>query len=129
MGKIKSRVEFMRLGTIMIMLPWLNMLDMLTILAMFTIISVVTVTITDCFHTCVEKEEEEGVIGSLIQDNCNDICFNFGIVLLTRSVQNIVNVSYHGTNQRGEKGLERRGEVGQAWQSRKADTVPWFCHI
>ena len=55
--------------------------------------------------------------------------FNFDIVLLTRSVQNIVNVSYHGANQRGEEGLERRGEVGQAWQSRKADTVPCFCHM
>ena len=30
MGKIKSRVEFLRLGTIMIMLPGLIMLDMLT---------------------------------------------------------------------------------------------------
>ena len=30
MGKIKSRVEFMKLGTIMIMLPGLIMLDMLT---------------------------------------------------------------------------------------------------
>ena len=29
MGKIKSRVEFLRLGTIMIMLPALIMLDML----------------------------------------------------------------------------------------------------
>ena len=29
MGKIKSRVEFLRLGTIMIMLPGLIMLDML----------------------------------------------------------------------------------------------------
>ena len=29
MGKIKSRVEFLRLGTIMIMLPGLTMLDML----------------------------------------------------------------------------------------------------
>ena len=29
MGKIKSRAEFLRLGTIMIMLPGLIMLDML----------------------------------------------------------------------------------------------------
>ena len=55
--------------------------------------------------------------------------FNFDIVLLAQSVQNIVNVSDHGTNQRGEKGLQRGGEVGEAWQSREADTVPWFCHI
>ena len=55
--------------------------------------------------------------------------FNFDIVLLTRGLQNIVNVSDHGTNQRGEKGLERRGEVGQAWQSREADTVPCFCYM
>ena len=55
--------------------------------------------------------------------------FNFDNVLLTRSVQKIVNVSHHGTNQRGEEGLERGGEVGKAWQSRKADTVPCFCHI
>ena len=104
----------------------LDMLTVLIVLAMFTIISIVTVIITDCFHTCVEKQEEEGVIGSLIQDN---FVFNFDIVVSTRSVQNIVNVSYHGTNQRGEEGLERRSEVGQAWQSRKADTVPCFCYI
>ena len=32
MGKIKSRVEFLRLGTIMIMLPGLIRLDMLDML-------------------------------------------------------------------------------------------------
>ena len=54
--------------------------------------------------------------------------FSFDIVLLTRSVQNILNVSHHGTNQRGEEGLQRRGEVGEAWQSCEADTGPCFCH-
>ena len=94
---------------------------------MFPITSVVTVIITDCFHTCVEKQEEEGVIGSLIQDNCNDM-FSILTLCYTRGLQKIVNVSHHGTNQRGEEGLQRRGEVGEAWQSCEADTVPCFCH-